>query len=212
MSDTNEVIKGIKIVLLGEAGVGKTCLLSRFITGQFDKETLSTNGASFVSKQIKYEHLKKTLELDIWDTAGQEKYRALTKLFYKDASMIILVYDITKKETFDNLKNYWYKEIKDSCDKKIILAIAGNKSDLYVNEDVPEPEARDFAESINAIFTLTSAKDNDGVEKLFRDIGNKYLESNFQEKVSEAQKKQSPSFVMQKKEYIEEKNKKKACC
>ena len=212
MSDTNEVIKGIKIVLLGEAGVGKTCLLSRFITGQFDKETLSTNGASFVSKQIKYEHLKKTLVLDIWDTAGQEKYRALTKLFYKDASMIILVYDITKKETFDNLKNYWYKEIKDSCDKKIILAIAGNKSDLYVNEDVPEPEARDFAESINAIFALTSAKDNDGVEKLFRDIGNKYLESNFQEKVSEAQKKQSPSFVMQKKEYIGEKNKKKACC
>ena len=203
MSDTNEVIKGIKIVLLGEAGVGKTCLLSRFITGQFDKETLSTNGASFVSKQIKYEHLKKTLVLDIWDTAGQEKYRALTKLFYKDASMIILVYDITKKETFDNLKNYWYKEIKDSCDKKIILAIAGNKSDLYVNEDVPEPEARDFAESINAIFALTSAKDNDGVEKLFRDIGNKYLESIFQEKASEAQKEQFPNIEIQKEENTE---------
>ena len=212
MSDTNEVIKGIKIVLLGEAGVGKTCLISRFITGQFDEKIQATNGASYASKQIKYEHLKKNLVLDIWDTAGQEKYRALTKIFYKDASMIILVYDITKKETFDNLKNYWYKEIKESCDKKIILAIAGNKSDLYVDEDVPEQEARDFAESINAIFALTSAKDNDGVEKLFRDIGNKYLESNFQEKVSEAQKKQSPSFVMQKKEYIGEKNKKKGCC
>ena len=126
--------------------------------------------------------------------------------------MIILVYDITRKETFDNLKNYWYKEIKESCDKKIILAIAGNKSDLYVDEDVPEQEARDVAESINAIFALTSAQNNDGVEKLFRDIGNKYLESIFQEKASEAQKKQSPSFVMQKKEYIGEKNKKKACC
>ena len=212
MSGLDNLDTDKKLVLIGDSNVGKTCLISSFMYSQFDPNEPSTNGANYSSKKIEYEHLNKTLPLDIWDTAGQEKYRALTKLFYKDASMIILVYDVTRKETFDNLKNFWYPQIKESCDKKIILAIAGNKSDLYVDEDVPEQEARDFAESINAIFALTSAKDNDGVEKLFRDIGNKYLESNFQEKVSEAQKKQSPSFVMQKKEYIGEKNKKKACC
>ena len=209
MSDTNEVIKGIKIVLLGEAGVGKTCLLSRFITGQFDKETLSTNGASFVSKQIKYEHLKKTLVLDIWDTAGQEKFKSLTKFFYKDASIVILVYDITCKESFENLKNYWYQQIKENSDHEIVLGIAGNKSDLYESEAVPEPEARDFAESVNAYFALTSAQNNDGVEKLFRDMGNKFLDPNFQEKVNESKKEISPSFSIQKSEHIEQTEKKK---
>ena len=210
MSSLGNQTVGNKIVLIGDSGVGKTCLITRFLTGDFDKETTtSTNGATYATKTIEYKDLGKKLILDIWDTAGQEKFRSLTKFFYKDASMIILVYDITRRESFDNLKNYWYKEIRENCDKEIVLGIAGNKSDLYENEAVPEPEARDFAESINAMFALTSAQNNDGVEKLFRDIGNKFLDPNFQEKVIEAQKEYSPSFAIQKNEHIEQAEKKK---
>ena len=215
MSDSNKQVTGNKIVLLGDSGVGKTCLISRFISGQFDANVNSTNGASYASKKVDYPYLKKSLVLDIWDTAGQEKYKSLTKFFYKDAAMVILVYDITRRESFDNLKNYWYKEIQEYGEKDIVLGIAGNKSDLYDNEAVPEKEARDFAKSINAIFALTSAQNNSGVTKLFEDIGNKYLDPNFQEKVSDAQKQHSQSIAINKEQHNEqtkERKKKKGFC
>ena len=181
----SEQATGNKIVLLGDSGVGKTCLISRIISGQFDANVNSTNGASYASKKVDYPQLGKSLVLDIWDTAGQEKYKSLTKFFYKDAAMVILVYDITRKESYDNLKNFWYKEILEYGEKDIVLGIAGNKSDLYDEEAVPEKEAREWAKSINAIFALTSAQNNSGVTKLFEDIGNKYLDPNFQDKVKE---------------------------
>ena len=96
---------GHKIVLLGDSGVGKTCIISRFISGQFDINVNSTNGASYASKKIDYPELGKSLMLDIWDTAGQEKYKSLTKFFYKDAAAAILVYDITQNASFENMKN-----------------------------------------------------------------------------------------------------------
>ena len=130
----SEQATGNKIVLLGDSGVGKTCLISRFISGQFDANVNSTNGASYASKKVDYPDLGTSLVLDIWDTAGQEKYKSLTKFFYKDAAMVILVYDITRKESYDNLKNFWYKEILEYGEKDIVLGIAGNKSDLYDEE------------------------------------------------------------------------------
>ncbi len=202
---------GHKIVLLGDSGVGKTCLISRFISGNFDANVNSTNGASYASKKIEYANLGKTLVLDIWDTAGQEKYKSLTKFFYKDAAMVILVYDITRKESFDNLKNFWYTEIQQYGDKDIILGIAGNKSDLYDNEAVPEKEAREFAKSIGAIFALTSAQNNSGVNKLFEDIGNKFLDPNFQDKVQDnkIEREQAKSITLEKKQVIEQNKKEK---
>ena len=206
MSDSKQ--PGNKIVLLGDSGVGKTCIISRFISGQYDANVSSTNGASYASKKIEYPHLKKTLVLDIWDTAGQEKYKSLTKFFYKDASMIILVYDITRRESFDNLKNYWYKEILEYGEKNVVLAIAGNKSDLYDNEAVPENEAREFSKSINAIYALTSAQNNTGVNKLFEDIGNKYLDPNFQENVQDSKVgKDQEKVITLDKDKVKEKNK-----
>ena len=211
---------GNKLVLVGDSGVGKTCLISRFISGQFDAESKSTNGASYASKKVEYPELGKSLVLDIWDTAGQEKYKSLTKFFYKDAVMIILVYDITRKESFDNLKNFWYKEIKDNGEKDIVLGIAGNKSDLYDNEAVSELEAREFAKSINAIYALTSAQNNSGVDQLFHDIGNKFLDPNFQEKVADTkgdkQKDSKNNVKLDKKQVSqqnkEQKQKKKSPC
>ena len=178
-------VPGCKVVLLGDSGVGKTCIISRYISGTFESNTASTNGASYASKIVKYDQLGKTLSLDIWDTAGQEKYKALTKFFYKDAAVAILVYDITRKESFDNLRDYWYTQLQQNGGKNLVLGVAGNKCDMYEKEAVPENEAREFANKINAIFSLTSAQNNTGINELFMDAGNKYLDPNFQQKIND---------------------------
>ena len=202
-----------KVVLLGDSGVGKTCIISRYISGQFDENSATTNGASYASKQVDYANLKKSVILDIWDTAGQEKYKSLTKFFYKDAAVAILVYDITRKESYENIKNYWYQQIQENGDKNLVLGIVGNKSDLYEVEAVSEPEAREFAKNIGAIFGLTSAQNNTGINELFSDVGNKFLDPSFQQKLKgeDAEKKgdNAPTITLDKNEVKEEEKKKK---
>ena len=169
---------GKKLVFIGDPGVGKTCIISRFLKGTFDADQITTVGASYASKTIKISETNESLTLDIWDTAGQEKYRSLTRIFFQGAKLAILVYDITRKDSFENLKNVWLKELKDHADKNVVLGVAGNKSDLYEKEEVPEQEAREFAKSIGAIFCLTSAQSNSGIEELFEEMGKKFLEPN----------------------------------
>ena len=108
MSDT------CKIVLVGDAGTGKTCIISRFVNERFDKAQMSTACPSFCNKSVSYPKYNKTINIDIWDTAGQEIYRSISKLFYNGASIGILVYDITNKNSFVSLKEYWYKELKEN--------------------------------------------------------------------------------------------------
>ena len=177
-----------KIVLIGDSGVGKTCIISRFVSGDYNKNMNSTDGASYATKKLVLPKLKTSINLDIWDTAGQERYKSLTKFFYKDAAMIIMVYDVTLKTSFDNLKEYWYREVQELSEKNFVLGIAGNKSDLYEREQVSEKEAREYAKSINAVFGLTSAQNNTGIDQLFEDVGMKFLEPNFQEKMEENNK------------------------
>ena len=105
----------------------------------------------------------------------------MTRIFYQGAKMAILVYDITRKESYDSVKNWWYKDIKEHGDPDIVIGIAGNKSDRYDDEEVPEQEAREFAESIGAVFSLTSAQNNSGIDELFKDMGKKYLDNQNQE-------------------------------
>ena len=169
---------GKKLVFIGDPGVGKTCIISRFLKGTFDAEQITTVGASYASKTIKISETNESLTLDVWDTAGQEKYRSLTRIFFQGAKLAILVYDITRKDSFENLKNVWLKELKDHADKNVVLGVAGNKSDLYEKEEVPEQEAREFAKSIGAIFCLTSAQSNSGIEELFEEMGKKFLDPN----------------------------------
>ena len=115
-------IQRYKIVLLGEAGVGKTCIISNYSINEFDEDTASTTSPVFTSKEIKFEEYdNKVIKLDIWDTVGQEKFRAMARIFYKDAIAAILVYDITKKVTFNEIKNYWYKELQDNAAKDISI-------------------------------------------------------------------------------------------
>ena len=210
--------KTTKVVLIGDGGVGKTCIISRFISNEFDKEVESTDGASYGTKELELPKLNKKINLDIWDTAGQERYKSLTKFFYKDAQIIIMVYDITKKLTFENIKNQWFKEIQELSGKNFILGIAGNKSDLYESEEVPEKEAREYAKSINAVYSLTSAQNNTGIKQLFEDVGMQLLAPDFQEKIMEEQKEKKEDTNIKitqstvKKIDEEQKHKKKKCC
>ena len=218
MADNNgPKVPGCKVVLVGESAVGKTCIISRFISGAFDSNVSSTNGASYASKNVQYDKLGKNLLLDVWDTAGQEKYRALTKFFYKDAKVAILVYDITRYDTFKSIKEFWYEQVKENGPKNIVIGIAGNKCDLYEKEDVNENEAREFAASIGAIFALTSAQNNSGINELFRDVGNKYLDPNFQQQMQIENEEKNPegkntNIVLDKKEENKPEKKKRSFC
>ena len=172
MSDETEE-NNFKIVLIGESGVGKTSIISQFVDQIFEDDLQTSTGGSFSSKTLTFNN-GKIIKLEIWDTAGQERYRALTKIFYKNALAAVLVYDITRKQSFEELKNYWIKQIKESAPENIILAIAANKSDLLDREQVNEDEARNFAKENNALFYETSAKNSIGVNELFIGIGKKF--------------------------------------
>ena len=209
-------IPGCKVVLLGDSGVGKTCIISRYIQGTFMKNCNSTNGASYCSKNVRFENLGKNLLLDIWDTAGQEKYKSLTRFFYKDAAVAILVYDITRRESFDNIVNYWYGQLKENGDKNIVIGIAGNKCDLYEKEKVAESEAKEFADKIGAIFELTSAANNTGIDELFQDVGNKYLDPSYKKMKKEEEEEKAQdgkgANVVRDSSDDNSKKKKKKCC
>lgn len=108
-----------KVVLIGESGVGKTSIISRYINNSFTSVLMSTTGASFASKTMMLENDNQSIKFEIWDTAGQERYRSLAKVFYKNASVCVLVYDITRRASFDELKKYWVQEIKENGSPKI---------------------------------------------------------------------------------------------
>jgi small GTP-binding protein len=165
-----------KIVLVGDSGVGKTCIISRFVNVRFDKSQMTTACPSFCTKEIEYPKYKKTINLDIWDTAGQEIYRSISKLFYKGASIGILVYDISNQGSFKSIKEYWYKELKENTDNNTFFFLVGNKADLFEQEQVKEEEAKEYASSINAEFYLTSAKNNIRITELFVQCGKKFID------------------------------------
>ena len=167
----------IKIVLLGESAVGKTSIIQRFTNDSFDLNCISSLSAQFNSKTVKING--ESLKFDVWDTAGQEKYRSLARIFYKDARVIIFVYDITNLKSFQEIQKYWYNETKDNCDNDVIYALVGNKSDLYEKEEVNEIDAQKYADEINAIFKTTSALSNVGINNLFENIAQKLLDPNY---------------------------------
>ena len=119
MADSQEGALTCKVVLIGESGVGKTSIISRYINNTFKSQLMSTPGANFVTKNVIMEDDNQSIKFEIWDTAGQERYRALAKVFYKNAAVCVLVYDITRKTSFNELKNYWYKEIKENAQSNV---------------------------------------------------------------------------------------------
>ena len=199
----------IKMTIIGNPGVGKTCIISRYIDDTFNENIGSTIGVNFLEKTIKIN--EKEVTLNIWDTAGQEKFHSLGKHFYKDSYVIIFVYDITDQESLNSLKEIWYPELLKNGEKYTILAVVGNKSDLYENNDLAnEDQAKAFAKEINATFFSTSAKNGDGVEKLFTTLAQQYLSPEFSAKAKEMIKRRGPSFSVG--EIKDKRKNKKGCC
>ena len=157
MSNENGLSNAIKLILVGDTGTGKTNLISVAAGLEFNAGALTTTSCSFIQKIVKTN--KKEYKINLWDTIGQEKYRSLTKIFVKDSNIVILVYDITKRESFESLK-YWKSIIDEILGKDITLGVVGNKIDLYLEEAVKENEGQEYADSIGAKFQLTSAKNN----------------------------------------------------
>ena len=107
-------LQSYKVVLVGESGIGKTSIINYFIYETYDDSVNSSTSVGFVSKEMNFN--ERNIKFDIWDTAGQEKYRSLTKIFYTNSNVAILVYDITNRKSFEEIKNYWYKQIQQNCD------------------------------------------------------------------------------------------------
>jgi len=156
-----------KVVLIGDSGVGKSNLLSRFTRNEFNLESKSTIGVEFATKSIQTEG--KVIKAQIWDTAGQERYRAITSAYYRGAVGALLVYDISKHASFENVER-WLKELRDHAEANIVVMLVGNKSDLRHLRAVRTEEAMTFAEQHNLAFIETSALDSSGVETAFSRI------------------------------------------
>uniref|UniRef100_A0A8C7NDS1 Ras-related protein Rab-25 n=1 Tax=Oncorhynchus mykiss TaxID=8022 RepID=A0A8C7NDS1_ONCMY len=148
------------LVLIGDSGVGKSNLLSRFTRNEFNLESKSTIGVEFATRSIQVDG--KTVKAQIWDTAGQERYRAITSAYYRGAVGALLVYDIAKHLTYENVER-WLKELRDHADSNIVIMLVGNKSDLRHLRAVPTDEARTFAEIYRIVSQkqMSDRRDND---------------------------------------------------
>ncbi len=156
-----------KLVLIGDSGVGKSCLLLRFADDAFTDSYISTIGVDFRFRTVQIG--EKYVKLQIWDTAGQERFRTITSAYYRGAVGALLVYDISKHATFENVER-WLKELRDHADSNIVIMLVGNKSDLRHLRAVSTDEAMAFAEKHNLAFIETSALDSTGVETAFHRI------------------------------------------
>ena len=208
-------VESFKVVLVGESGVGKTSIITQFIDQTFQEDQQSTTGGTFSTKSVECDN-GKILKFEIWDTAGQERYRALTKMFYKDANAAVLVYDITRKDSFEELQTYWANQIKESSPPGIILAIAANKSDLIDNEVVDEEMARNFAKELGAIFVSTTAKQIEPINDLFIQIAKKYTGSSEiiikDEEEIQAQTEKKDTVKLTKENTNNQKDQRRGCC
>ena len=168
-----------KVVLLGEWEVGKDELISSVINKSFFAPNSKISKSSqFVVKTLCFPN-GKFVKLEIWNTAGQEKFRPLTKIFYKDAKVIILVYDITSKNSFTELKQYWYEQVKLYGRKDVIFAVCANKVEYYEKLQVAEEEGKEFAKNIGEGFFCSSSLSDAGIDNMLDYIGKKLLDPSY---------------------------------
>ena len=194
------------ILLLGDACVGKTCLISRYANGVFKDDYISTVGFDFISKQEIIND--KNINVKLWDTAGQERYKALTPSYLRGADGVILVFDVTNSETFDNLK-FWLDSLKNNLGENnsfLPVVINGNKIDID-DRDISKDDANKFAQENNYKYFETSAKSGVGVDELFREIVNQILEN--KEKTDEVKEERKSIKINENKGNNQ---KKKGCC
>jgi len=160
----------VKLVLLGDTQVGKSSIVIRFVKNEFDQYRYPTIGATFLTQKVQLQ--EHTVRFQIWDTAGQEKYKSLAPLYYKGAHAALVVYDITNRESFENAKG-WVEELKQSEGANVVIGLAGNKLDLEEKRKVQKSEAEGLAAEQGFIFKETSAKNGENIWDIFTQIAEK---------------------------------------
>ena len=156
-----------KIIIIGDSGVGKSNILGRYLHNEFKHDTKSTVGVEFGSKQLKVDGVN--IKLQIWDTAGEERYRAITSAYYKGSKGCFIVYDITSEISFENVEK-WYEEIRKSAEKEISVILVGNKCDLENERKVSIELGQSKAKNLNCPFFETSALNNTNIVTAFQSI------------------------------------------
>eukprot|EP00474_Spongospora_subterranea_P008548 CRZ09006.1 hypothetical protein [Spongospora subterranea] len=159
-----------KLVLLGDSSVGKSSLVLRFVRGQFFEYQESTIGAAFLTQTVVVQDC--TVKFEIWDTAGQERYHSLAPMYYRGAAAAVVVYDITSEDSFKRAKK-WIEELRQTGSADIVIALAGNKTDLEAQRQVSPEVAKEYADDQGIFFTETSAKTAENVNELFVMIARK---------------------------------------
>ena len=167
-----------KVVLLGESDVGKRELMLGFTEVKFSPNFVNIQSSHYTLKTLAFQD-GKSVTLEIWDTAGQEKFCSLAKIYYKDAKVVILVYDITSEKSFTELKEYWYEQVKLDGRKDVIFVLVANKNEFYQQMQVTYEEVEEFAKSIGAGFFCNSSLSNSGINEMFNYIGKKLLNPNY---------------------------------
>ena len=171
-NEAEEEEEEIKVILVGEMSTGKTSLINTAIGLSFQDKLPSTTTNSIVNKVMEIKGKKYSINL--WDTIGQEKYRSLTKIFMKGAKVVIFVYDITSRHSFTEL-DFWFKSTQEIINEKIVMGIIGNKSDLFLKEEVSEEEGRKLAKDKGFEFALTSAKNSSIFCEFLEKLVKKYI-------------------------------------
>jgi len=174
-----------KLLLIGDSGVGKSCLLLRFADDTYTESYISTIGVDFKIRTIELDG--KTIKLQIWDTAGQERFRTITSSYYRGAHGIIVVYDVTDQESFNNVKN-WLQEIDRYASENVNKLLVGNKADLTAKKVVDYATAKEYADQLGVPFLETSAKNATNVEQAFMTMAAEIKNRMGPERASEAQR------------------------
>ena len=207
MADEDEYEMMAKVILIGDSSVGKTNIMSKYLKNQFNENSKATVGVEFGSKFFKLNG--HNIKAQIWDTAGQEKYKAITGAYYKGSKGAFVVYDITRKETFESVDK-WINDLKSSGDPKLIIIIIGNKCDLEEKREILKEQGEEKAKSFGCAFLETSALSGDNIDKgfemmiseIFKKYGN---DSNEDDELGSVEK--GEDIKLDKKE-----NQKKSCC
>ena len=153
-----------KYIIIGDSAVGKSNILLRYVHGKFNEEFQSTLGVEFAAKNIEINN--KIYRIQIWDTAGQESFRSITRAYYKNSVCAFIVYDITNRNSFSNIK-IWLDDIQKQCPKTVLLVLVGNKNDLKEERQISYDEGANFAQENNMLFFETSAKNGENIDDLF---------------------------------------------
>ena len=164
-----------KIILIGDSSVGKSNILLKYLKGEFDPNSKATVGVEFGTKTLKIEDRR--IKVQIWDTAGQERYRSITSAYYKGAKGAFIVYDITRKDTFDSIDK-WASDLKTNGDQNISIVLIGNKSDLEDKREVQKEEGIKKSEEFKTAFMETSAFSGDNIAKAFNELIEQIYENN----------------------------------